>query len=256
MSSRIKEKVRLYVAFRSGGLCAHPDCQARLTEEPAGDDEGVIIGEAAHIYGEKPGSARHDPEKKPDFLNGAENLIYLCPTHHTLIDKQPETYSVEVLFRWKSKHEMKMREATSEGSVEIIYSELQRATESPSSQALLKEVQDARNSEEYRASTLNGLGEKRDTLTPMLADFGDVDDEVRRRILGYSRWYEPANKAEVFEKLAMFGHEQGLIEINAQRLQEADLIQITENHYLPQNEEICQQAAESLLDEILQDLEE
>ena len=70
------------------------------------------------------------------------------------------------------------------------------------------------------------------------------------------RVHEPASKAEVFEKLAVFGHDQGLVETNAQRLHEADLIQITENHYLPLNEEICQQAAESLKAEFLHELEE
>lgn len=256
MSSTLKVKVKIYLAFKSGGVCAHPECQMRLTEDSAGDDEGVVIGEAAHIFGEKPGSARYDATKSIEFLNSAENLIYLCPTHHTLIDKQPETHSVELLFRWKSKHEMKMREVTSEGSVEITYDELQRATESPSSQSLLKEVQVARNSEEYRAGAENGSGEIQDTLSPMLEEFGDVDDDVRRRILGYSQWYDPASKTDVFEKLAIFGHERALVENNARRLHDAELIQITENHYLPRNEEICQQAAESLLDEILQDLEE
>ena len=254
MSSRLKEKVKLYLAFRSGGVCAHPDCQVSLTQGPAGDDEAVVIGEAAHIFGEKPGSARFDSIEPIEFLNSAENLIYLCPNHHTLIDKQRETHTVDELIFWKSNHERKMRKATAEPSVEVTYDELQRATESPSSKALLAEVQDARNSEEYRAGIQNGSEEKQDTLTPMLADFGDIDQEVRRRVLGYSRWYEPVSKAEVFEKLAVFGHDQGLIETNAQRLHEADLIQITENHYLPLNEEICQQAADSLLDEILQAL--
>ena len=254
MSSTLKEKVRVYLALNSGGVCAHPECKVRLAEDPSGDDEGVVIGVAAHIFGEKRGSARHDPIKKREFLNSAANLIYLCPTHHTLIDKQPETYSVAVLFHWKSKHEMKMREVTSEDVV--TYDELQRATESPSSKAILEEVQDARNSEEYRAGIQNGSEEKQDTLTPTLADFGEIDQEVRRRVLGYSLWYDPAAKARVFEKLAAFGHDQRLVENNAQRLQDDGLIQITENHYLPLNEEICQQAAETLMDEFLHELEE
>jgi len=93
-------------------------------------------------------------------------------------------------------------------------------------------------------------------LDDALDTFGEDDRDVRRRVLGYSRWFEPVNKIEIFKKLAGFGHEQELIENNAQRLREADLIQITENHYLPMNVEICQQAAESLMDEILQNLDE
>ncbi len=93
-------------------------------------------------------------------------------------------------------------------------------------------------------------------LDAALDNLDEDDRDVRRRLLGYSRWYDPANKAEIFEKLAGFGHEQELVENNARRLHDADLIQITENHYLPVKEEICQQAAESLMAEILHQLDE
>ncbi|MBL6927687.1 MAG: hypothetical protein ISR44_00820 [Rhodospirillales bacterium] len=93
-------------------------------------------------------------------------------------------------------------------------------------------------------------------LDDELDNLDEDDREVRRRLLGYSRWYDPANKIEVFEKLAGLGHGEELVKINAQRLQAADLIQITENHYLPLNKDICQQAAESLMDEFLQELED
>ena len=78
---------------------------------------------------------------------------------------------------------------------------------------------------------------------------------MRRRVLGYTLWNQPATKVEIFEKLAVLGHDQKLVEDNAQRLQGAELIQITENYYLPLNQDVCQQAAESLMDEILRDLE-
>lgn len=255
MSSRLKERVKLFLAFRSGGVCAHPECQVRLTQDPAGDDEGVVIGEAAHIFGEKPGSARFDPIKPIEFLNSAGNLIYLCPNHHTLIDKQPETHTVDELFFWKSNHEMKMPGGNTEPSVAITFDELQIATESPSIESLLEEVKDARNEEEYRTGTQIGLEQKQDFLTPMLTELGEIDQDVRRRVLGYSRWYEPASKDQIFQKLAVLGHERELVANNARRLQDDGLIQITENHYLPLNEEICQQAAESLMAEILQELE-
>lgn len=98
---------------------------------------------------------------------------------------------------------------------------------------------------------LNGIA-----LDAALDDLDEDDRDVRRRLLGYSRWLEPASKAEVFEKLAVLGHEPEVVESNAGRLHDADLIQITENHYLPLNEEICQQAAESLMDEFLREMEE
>lgn len=75
------------------------------------------------------------------------------------------------------------------------------------------------------------------------------------RVLGYSKWYEPASKEEIFEKLAMIGHEPELVAQNAQVLHDNGLIKITENYYLPLNEEICQQAAEFLMAEFLQELQ-
>ena len=256
MSSTLKEKVKVYLALRSGGVCAYPECRVRLTQGPSGSDEGVVIGEAAHIFGERAGSARFDVSKSIEFLNSAENLIYLCPTHHTLVDKQRETYTTEELLSWKSNHERRMLETIPEQSIEVTLDELQIATESPSRKVLLEEVQHARHSEEYRVGTQDILEENQDSLTPILTGLSNVDRDVRRRVLGYSRWYDPAEKSLVLEILAMLGHEQGLVENNAQRLHEADLIQITENHYLPLNEEICQQAAESLMDEFLRELEE
>ena len=256
MSSKLKEKVRTYLALRSDGICAHPECQVRLTQEPAGDDEGVIIGVAAHIFGEKNGSARFHPEKTIEFLNSAENLIYLCPNHHTLIDKQPTTYPAEMLISWKLDNERITPEVKTKKNVELAYDELQLAAKFPSRESLLEEIQEARYSEEYRDSTQNIVRTKHDFLTPMLAELGQIDNEVRRRVLGYSRWYEPASKDRIFQKLAVLGHERELVENNARHLQNDGLIMITENHYLPLNEKICQQAAEFLMVEILQELEE
>ena len=38
-------------------------------------------------------------------LNAVANLIVLCPTHHTLVDSQPETYPTDLLREWKQTHE-------------------------------------------------------------------------------------------------------------------------------------------------------
>ena len=57
----------------------------------------------AHVIGNKPTAARGTPEGGADTY---DNLILLCPTHHTHIDKSPEgTYPVELLHEWKRQHE-------------------------------------------------------------------------------------------------------------------------------------------------------
>ena len=38
-------------------------------------------------------------------LNSQENLLLLCPNHHTVVDKQFETYPAEMLKQWKRDHE-------------------------------------------------------------------------------------------------------------------------------------------------------
>jgi len=61
----------------------------------------------AHIRGEKVGALRHDVtqtvQQRDDYLN----LILLCPTHHTMVDR-PENlakYSAEYLHEIKAAHE-------------------------------------------------------------------------------------------------------------------------------------------------------
>jgi hypothetical protein len=84
----------------SGNKCAI--CKTYLINE-----DRKVIGEECHIVGREPGSERHDPSKNYEELDSYENLILLCPNHHTLIDKKGngEVYTVEYLIDLKMKHE-------------------------------------------------------------------------------------------------------------------------------------------------------
>jgi len=42
----------------------------------------------AHICGDKPGANRHDAGQTDAERDDYQNLILLCPTHHTLIDRK------------------------------------------------------------------------------------------------------------------------------------------------------------------------
>lgn len=86
----------------SGNLCAM--CRKSLVEERTPLDREAILGEQAHIAGKEPGSARHG-ECPPDVVDRYENLILLCGDDHTKIDKQPNTYTREVILRIKRDHE-------------------------------------------------------------------------------------------------------------------------------------------------------
>ena len=103
----IPEKAIKLLWANAAGRCSFTGCGERLTVEQAANIAPYTLGEMAHIKGEKAGSNRHDKSQKNDDRNGYENLILLCPNHHTLIDK-PENekiYSVDVLIKMKIAHE-------------------------------------------------------------------------------------------------------------------------------------------------------
>lgn len=95
--------------MKSGGVCAHPDCDKELLETGNEVDNLAIVGEMAHIVGEKRQGPRGDFPLKEEERNKEANLILLCATHHTLIDDQPRTYTVAVLRKMKADHETRMR---------------------------------------------------------------------------------------------------------------------------------------------------
>jgi hypothetical protein len=91
----------------AAGRCAFRGCDQRLSVEQASDTAPYTIGEMAHIKGKNPGSNRYDSIQNDDERDHYLNLILLCPTHHTEIDK-PENeskYSVEWLINAKQNHE-------------------------------------------------------------------------------------------------------------------------------------------------------
>ncbi len=58
-----------------------------------------------------------------------DNLIYLCPNHHTQIDKKPvpPAFSTAKLRRIKQKHEAKVRRGRDSAFAEVGFAELARA---------------------------------------------------------------------------------------------------------------------------------
>lgn len=125
----IPQKVKLLLAFKSHDMCAFPDCRSKLTTNVTEQDGEVILGEAAHIRGVKPGSARHDSSYPANKLHSFENLIYLCPNCHTRIDKQPNSFSVDTILGWKNDHISAMSKLTEKAVSEVGFSELRTVTD-------------------------------------------------------------------------------------------------------------------------------
>lgn len=123
---------KIFLAMKSGNVCAFKDCRKALTSEGVKSNPSVI-GEAAHIYGESPGtktkpaSARYRQDMTDEQRNHYNNLIYLCPSCHTKIDKQEADYSAELLFSLKKEHESWVAEQLDQGMSEVSFAELEIA---------------------------------------------------------------------------------------------------------------------------------
>ena len=85
----------------------------------------MLIGEIAHIAGRSPGSPRYDDNMSPEERNEYANLIFLCPTCHTEIDKDPKSHTVETLKILKDKHEASVEQAIKESTLELTFFELE-----------------------------------------------------------------------------------------------------------------------------------
>jgi hypothetical protein len=102
----ITQKSTKILWANAAGRCCFPDCQRRLCTD-AGTTAAYTLGEMAHICGDKPGSNRYNASQSEAERDDYSNLVLLCPTHHTLIDKAEteKAYTVAVLQKMKSNHE-------------------------------------------------------------------------------------------------------------------------------------------------------
>lgn len=99
------QKIAEKLAYNSAYICNYPGCNA-LTAGPTLSNQHLAnkIGEAAHIEGEKQGSARYKPNNAmtQDISNG----IWLCANCHTMIDKNNGAdFTTLEIKSWKAEHE-------------------------------------------------------------------------------------------------------------------------------------------------------
>lgn len=85
---------------RAAGRCSRDGCGCELTRSNQG--QHYILGEQAHVTGQSPAGPRPIEQGGPDTY---QNMILLCPTCHTEIDKRPNLFPKETLLGWKKKHE-------------------------------------------------------------------------------------------------------------------------------------------------------
>lgn len=90
---------------RAAFLCSNPDCGA-LTAGPTVHEAGSVnLGEAAHIFGLTPRSARYITSLSATELGDITNGIWLCRNCHKSVDNDELRFPVDLLFQWRRLHE-------------------------------------------------------------------------------------------------------------------------------------------------------
>ncbi len=67
-----------------------------------------MLGEMCHIRAASAGGPRYDRAQVDSKRRESDNLIILCPTHHSLVDQDPTTYTAEALRQMKVEHETRV----------------------------------------------------------------------------------------------------------------------------------------------------
>lgn len=94
---------RLRLFSMASGHCQNPICLDALFPAEMGGEKH--IAEVAHVIPHGDAGPRHEDRPVGDFnADSFENLILLCPTCHTKIDKDPEAYPRDKLLDWKQTH--------------------------------------------------------------------------------------------------------------------------------------------------------
>lgn len=96
---------------RSGNRCGI--CKLEVTP----DGESATIGEMAHIVARSSDGPRGESNLSLADRDRYENLILLCPNHHTEVDSTPKEWSVELLHATKTKHERWVSECLEKGLI-------------------------------------------------------------------------------------------------------------------------------------------
>ena len=102
MSKKIADRDISLLWGRAGGRCSKCNMElAPLLES----GKAVLLGEMCHVIARSADGPRGSEQIPLTDRNKYENLILLCPTDHTRIDRAPGDFTVEQILHWKRQHE-------------------------------------------------------------------------------------------------------------------------------------------------------
>jgi hypothetical protein len=108
----IPHKIVLKLWLRSGGRCQFQGCNKPLWRDELTQRQ-MNQAYIAHIIADSPDGPRGDSILSPKLAKDFNNLMLLCPTHHKLVDDNPDIYPVELLQKYKQEHENPIEHLTS-----------------------------------------------------------------------------------------------------------------------------------------------
>ncbi len=98
---------RIKLFSDSAGYCQNPGCNMPLF--PEASERHSHFAEMAHIFAATDGGPRTDAEMTAPERAHYDNLILLCANCHTIIDKEPETFTDALITQWKRNHKLKLQ---------------------------------------------------------------------------------------------------------------------------------------------------
>lgn len=109
-ADRFRQNTKDTLAKRAAYVCSNPACRAMTTGPHTDSDRSSMVGEAAHIFGANPGSARYRSSMSSTERSSITNAIWLCRKCARLIDVDGDRFPARLLLQWKREHEATLRE--------------------------------------------------------------------------------------------------------------------------------------------------
>lgn len=106
-------KTKEILAKRVGFICSNPKCRKHTIGPNSDENKALNIGVAAHITAASVGGPRYDDTLSSSERQSINNGIWLCSNCASLIDRDENTFTVELINEWKKFAEKEMLDAIS-----------------------------------------------------------------------------------------------------------------------------------------------